>query len=47
MWPFLWNSSDDDFIGASLGGIGYNRRLYKNTIPNYKFIRSWFQIEIF
>jgi len=36
MWPFLWNSSDDDFIGVGLGGIGYNCRLYENTIPNFK-----------
>jgi hypothetical protein len=23
------NSSDDDFIGVDLGGMGYSRRLYK------------------
>jgi hypothetical protein len=43
MQPFLWNSSDADFIGVGLGGMGYNDRLYKKTIPNYKFIRGSFQ----
>ncbi len=43
---FNINSNDDDFIEASLGGMGYNCRLYKKTIPNYKFIRGQFQIII-
>jgi hypothetical protein len=25
------NSSDDDFIGVGLGGMGYNCRSYKKT----------------
>jgi hypothetical protein len=37
------NSSDDDFIGPSLGGMGYYRRWYKRTISNCKFIRGRFQ----
>jgi hypothetical protein len=37
------NSNDDDLIGASLGGMGYNGRSYKKIIPNYKFIKGRFQ----
>jgi hypothetical protein len=37
------NSSDDDFIGPILGGMGYYRRSYKRTISNCKFIRGRFQ----
>jgi hypothetical protein len=40
------NFSDDDFIGAGLGGMAYSCRLYKKTIPNCKFIKSWFQTRI-
>jgi hypothetical protein len=35
--------SDDDFIGAGLGGMGYNHRSYKRIISNCKFIRGQFQ----
>ncbi len=42
----LGNSSDDDFIEASLGGVDYSYRLYKKTIPNCKFIKVQFQIKI-
>jgi hypothetical protein len=41
------NSSDDDFIGGGLGGMGYSHRSYKKTIPNYKFNRGQFQSGIF
>ncbi len=41
------NFSDDDFVKASLGEMGYNRRSYKKTIPNYKFIKGQLQIGIF
>jgi len=34
------NSNDDDFIEASLGGMGYSCRLYKKTIANCKFIKG-------
>jgi len=34
------NSNDNDFIGLGLGGMGYNRRSYKKTIPKCKFIRG-------
>jgi hypothetical protein len=34
-------------ISLDLDGMGYSRRLYKKTIPNYKFIRGWFQTENF
>jgi hypothetical protein len=44
---YLNKSRDDDFIGASLSGMGYSRRSYKNTIPNYKFIWGWFQTNLF
>jgi hypothetical protein len=37
------HSNDDDFIGDGLGGMGCSCKLYKKTIPNYKFIRGWFQ----
>jgi len=37
----------DDFIWVGLGGMGYSCRLYKKTISNCKFIRSWFQTGIF
>jgi hypothetical protein len=40
---WMFNSSDDDFIEASLGGMGYSCRSYKKWIPNCKFIRGWFQ----
>ncbi len=45
----MWrkNSNDNDFIGVGLGGMGYSRRSYKKTIPNYKFIRGQFQIKYF
>jgi hypothetical protein len=39
----MFNSSDNDFIEASLGGMGYSCRLYKKSIPNCKFIRGRFQ----
>jgi hypothetical protein len=39
------NSDEHDFIRDGLGGMGYNHMLYKKTIPNYKFIRGWFQIK--
>lgn len=42
-----FNSSDDDFIKAGLGGMGYSHNSYKKIIPNYKFITSRFQIGIF
>jgi hypothetical protein len=29
LFSFEINSSDDDFIGAGLGGMGYSRRSYK------------------
>jgi len=41
------NSSHDDFIEASLGGMGYNHRSYKKTISNCEFIRGQFQTRIF
>jgi hypothetical protein len=41
------NSNDDDFIKANLGEMGYSRRSYKMTIPNYKFIKGQFQIGSF
>jgi len=41
------NSNDNDFIGASLGGMGYNCRSYKKTIPKWIFIRGQFQTGIF
>jgi hypothetical protein len=34
------NSNDNDFIGPSLGGMGYNRRSHKKTIPKCKFIKG-------
>jgi len=40
---WMFNSSDNDFIEASLGGMGYSHRSYKKSIPNCKFIRGWFQ----
>ncbi len=40
------NSSDNDFIGVGLGGMGHSCRSYKKTIPNFKFIRGRFQTEI-
>jgi hypothetical protein len=40
------NSSDDDFIEASVSGMGYSCMSYKKIIPNYKFIRGWFWIRI-
>jgi hypothetical protein len=33
-----YHSNDNDFIEAGLIGMGYSCRLYKKTIPNYKFI---------
>jgi len=33
-----YNSNDDDFIGAGLGGMGYNHMSYKKIISNNKFI---------
>jgi hypothetical protein len=47
LMSWMFNSSDDDFIGAGLDGIGYSHRLYKKIIPNYKFIRNWFQTGMF
>jgi hypothetical protein len=44
-WIFI--SNDDDFIGASIGGLGYNHRSYKKTIPKWKFIKGQFQTGIF
>jgi hypothetical protein len=41
------NSSDNDFIGVDLGGMGHSCRSYKKTIPNFKFIRGRFQTEIY
>ncbi len=41
------STSDNDFIGVGLGGMGYNRMPYKKTIPNYKLIKSRFQTGIF
>jgi hypothetical protein len=41
------NYNDNNFIRVSLGGMGYSRRSYKKTIPNYKFIKSQFQTKIF
>jgi hypothetical protein len=35
-----YNYSDNNFIEACLAGMGYSCRLYKKTIPNYKFIRG-------
>jgi hypothetical protein len=29
LFTYAFNFSDDDFIGASLGGMGYNHSLYK------------------
>jgi hypothetical protein len=43
---YVCNSSDDDFIGAGLGGMGYTCRSHIKTIPNCKFIRGRFQTEI-
>ncbi len=43
---FNINFSDNDFIRAGLGGMGYSRRLYKKTIPNYKFSKGLFQTRI-
>jgi hypothetical protein len=40
-------SNDDDFIKASLGGMGYSHRSHKETIPNCKFIKGQFQTEFF
>ncbi len=37
------NFSDDDFIGAGLGGMGYSHRSYEKTIPDCKFLRGRFQ----
>jgi hypothetical protein len=34
------NSNDNDFIGLGLGGMGYNGRSYRKTIPKCKFIRG-------
>jgi hypothetical protein len=44
LFTYAFNFSDNDFIGACLGGMGYSCRLYKKTIPNCKFIRGQFQI---
>ncbi len=35
-----FNSSDNDFIEVGLSGMGYGRRSYKKTIPNYPFIKG-------
>jgi hypothetical protein len=43
----LTNSSDDDFIGPSLGEITYSLRSYKKTIPNCEFIKGRFQTNLF
>jgi hypothetical protein len=43
---WMFNSSDDEFIRVGLGGMGYSCKLYKKIIPNFKFIKSWFQIRI-
>jgi hypothetical protein len=34
-------------ISLELSGMGYSRRSYKKTIPNSKFVKGWFQTEIF
>ncbi len=36
----IFNFSDNDFIGASLGEMGYRHMSYKKTILNCKFIRG-------
>jgi hypothetical protein len=47
IWPHHYYSSDDEFIGASIGGMGYSRKSYKKTILNYKFIIGQFQTRSF
>jgi hypothetical protein len=46
IWPHHYYSSDDDFIGGGLGGMGYSHKSYAKMIPNFKFIIGWFQIGI-
>jgi len=40
------NSNDNGFIGVGLGGMGYNCRSHRKTIPNCTFIRGQFQTGI-
>jgi hypothetical protein len=41
------SSSENDFIGVGLGGMGHSSSSYKKTIPNCKFIRGRFQTRIY
>jgi hypothetical protein len=34
----LLNTSDDDFMGATLGGMGYSCGSYKKTIPKLQIL---------